>query len=97
MISHIEDTLLLDVQGTCTGQYGFVIAVLEIVDVGVGTVLPGNGSAEFLTRYKAIVFKPFKGEVLDGIVVNVLKVCISWTVHIACSSCSQPRWASSQK
>jgi DNA-directed RNA polymerase II subunit RPB7 len=71
---HIETRLHADVQGTCTGQYGFVIAVLEIVDVGNGIVLPGNGQAEFIITYKAVVFKPFKGEVLDGVVTQVLKV-----------------------
>lgn len=74
MLEIIEAKLHSDVQGTCTGQYGFIIAVLEIIDVGMGIVLPGNGQAEFKTRYKAIVFKPFKGEVLDGVVTNVLRV-----------------------
>lgn len=76
MLEIIEAKLHSDVQGTCTGQYGFIIAVLEIIDVGPGIVLPGNGQAEFKTRYKAIVFKPFKGEVLDGVVTNVLRVCL---------------------
>jgi DNA-directed RNA polymerase II subunit RPB7 len=30
--------------------------------------------AEFEVQYNAIVFKPFKGEVLEGIVSNVNKV-----------------------
>lgn len=37
-------------------------------------VLSGSGQAEFITRYRAIVFKPFKGEVVDGVVNNVNKV-----------------------
>lgn len=77
MLEIIEAKLHADVQGTCTGQYGFIIAVLEIIDVGPGIVLPGTGQAEFKTRYKAIVFKPFKGEVLDGVVTNVLRVSIT--------------------
>lgn len=34
--------------------------------------LPGT-QAEFVTRYRAIVFKPFKGEVVDDVVNNVSK------------------------
>ncbi|KAF9039162.1 hypothetical protein BJ165DRAFT_1416534 [Panaeolus papilionaceus] len=34
----------------------------------------GSGLAEFITRYRAIVFKPFKGEVVDGVVNNVNKM-----------------------
>ena len=37
-------------------------------------VMSGTGQAEFVTKYRAIVFKPFKGEVVDGVVNNVNKV-----------------------
>ena len=43
-------------------------------DIGNGIVMPGSGQAEFVARYRAIVFKPFKGEVVDGVVNNVTKV-----------------------
>ena len=36
--------------------------------------MSGTGQAEFVTKYRAIVFKPFKGEVVDGVVTNVNKV-----------------------
>ncbi|KAE9410677.1 hypothetical protein BT96DRAFT_961464 [Gymnopus androsaceus JB14] len=39
-----------------------------------GMVISGTGQAEFITRYRAIVFKPFKGEVVDGVVNNVTKM-----------------------
>lgn len=74
LFESIETKLYNDVQGTFTGQFGYIVAVLEIIDVGAGVLLPGNGQAEFKTRYKAIVFKPFKGEVLDGVVEQVLSV-----------------------
>lgn len=48
---------------------------MSILDIGKGMVLGGSGQAEFVTRYRAIVFKPFKGEVVDGVVNNVNKVC----------------------
>jgi len=37
-------------------------------------VISGNGQAEFITRYRAIMFKPFKGKVVDGVVHNVTRV-----------------------
>jgi hypothetical protein len=37
------------------------------------------GMAEFVTKYTAIVFKPFKGEVVDGIVGDVTKVLLYQT------------------
>ena len=75
MLNYLESKLYLDVEGTCSGQFGYIIAVVSILDIGKGMVLPASGQAEFVTRYRAIVFKPFKGEVVDGVVNNVSKVC----------------------
>ncbi|KAJ7746722.1 RNA polymerase Rpb7 [Mycena maculata] len=75
MLSFLESKLYSDVEGTCSGQFGYIIAVVSILDIGKGMVLSGSGQAEFITRYRAIVFKPFKGEVVDGVVNNVNKVC----------------------
>jgi hypothetical protein len=74
MLSFLESKLYSDVEGTCSGQFGYIIAVVSILDIGKGMVLSGSGQAEFITRYRAIVFKPFKGEVVDGVVNNVNKV-----------------------
>ncbi|KAF6760809.1 hypothetical protein DFP72DRAFT_988112 [Ephemerocybe angulata] len=49
-------------------------SVVLILDTGKGMVLSGSGQAEFVTRYRAIVFNPFKGEVVDGVVNNVNKM-----------------------
>lgn len=36
--------------------------------------MPSTGQARFKCQYTAIVMKPFKGEVVDGKVVNVNKM-----------------------
>jgi len=71
---YLTTKLHADVEGTCTGKYGYIIAVLAIITVGSGTIQPGTGMAEFEVRYKAIVYRPFKGEVLEGTVSNVNKM-----------------------
>lgn len=38
--------------------------------------MPGTGQAQFKVEYNAIVFKPFKNEVVDGVVNNVSKMGI---------------------
>lgn len=95
MLQWLDDKLRSDVEGKCVGQYGYIITVLNIIDTGSGTVIPGDGAAEFLCRYRAIVFKPFKGEVLEGVVDEISKVS---SVPIALTSaydyiCAL-RWAS---
>ncbi|KAG8936411.1 DNA-directed RNA polymerase II subunit [Tulasnella sp. 418] len=74
METFLENKLYSDVEGTCSGAHGYIIAVVKIIDHGAGMVLSGTGQAEFITRYSAIVFKPFKGEVVDGIVGEVNKM-----------------------
>lgn len=74
MLQHLETKLYMDVEGTCVGAFGYIIAVVSILDVGKGMVLPNTGQAEFITRYRAIVFKPFKGEVVDGQVTQLSKM-----------------------
>jgi len=81
MLQFLESKLYSDVEGTCSGQFGYIIAVVSMSDIGNGIVMPGSGQAEFVARYRAIVFKPFKGEVVDGVVNNVTKVRQSTSIQ----------------
>jgi DNA-directed RNA polymerase II subunit RPB7 len=54
----------------------YIVSVININSIGEGKVLPSTGQARFKTTYTAVVFKPFKGEVMDGRVTNVNKVCL---------------------
>lgn len=63
-----------DVEGTCSGRHGFVIAVIGLVDKGAGMIREGVGSAVFNAAYQCIVFMPHKGEVMDAVVKSVNKV-----------------------
>jgi len=60
----------------CSFRYGFVVAVTTIDNIGAGIIQPGQGFVVYPVKYKAIVFRPFKGEVLDAIVTQVNKVQI---------------------
>lgn len=76
MNQYLRDKLLTDVEGTCTGQFGYIVCVLDSmkIDVGKGKVLPQTGAAEFEVKYRAVVWKPFKGEVMDAVVNSVSKM-----------------------
>lgn len=78
MHQFLRTKLLQEVEGTCTGQYGYIICVMDgmKIDVGRGNVPSGVGSAVFNVKYRAIVYRPFKGEVVDAIVTNVNKMGI---------------------
>jgi DNA-directed RNA polymerase subunit E'/Rpb7 len=55
-------------------RYGFIIAITTIDTIGTGMIQPGRGYVVYPVKYKAIVFRPFKGEVLDAVVSQVNKV-----------------------
>lgn len=45
-----------------------------IDNIGAGVIQPGRGFVLYPVKYKAIVFRPFKGEVVDAVVTQVNKV-----------------------
>ena len=55
----------------------YIISVITVTSIGEGKILPSTGQARFKTSFLAVVMKPFKGEVVDGKVVNVNKVSVS--------------------
>lgn len=66
----VTGKLLRDVEGTCAGTY-YVIQVMDTFEISEGRILPGSGLAEFTVTYRAVVWRPFKGETVDAIVVSV--------------------------
>ncbi|CDH53392.1 dna-directed rna polymerase ii subunit rpb7 [Lichtheimia corymbifera JMRC:FSU:9682] len=74
MHAQLKDKLYADVEGTCSGRFGYIITVVALLNISKGKVLPGTGLAEFKVKYQAIVFKPYKGEVVDAVVTTVNKM-----------------------
>ncbi|CZT13181.1 probable DNA-directed RNA polymerase II chain Rpb7 [Rhynchosporium graminicola] len=69
----VTGKLLKDVEGTCTGRY-FIITIMDTFNISEGRILPGSGLAEFTVGYRAVVWRPFKGETVDAIVTSVNQV-----------------------
>lgn len=53
------------------GDYGYVVCVTEVEDIGAGKIRDDIPEVSFPVQYRAIVFRPFKNEVLDGVVTQV--------------------------
>lgn len=74
---HMRDYLIHklhdDVEGSCTGQF-FIICVIDHEQITLGKIIPGRGDAEFTIHYKAIVYRPFRGETVDAVVTSVNKM-----------------------
>ncbi|KAK4535057.1 hypothetical protein CDCA_CDCA03G1082 [Cyanidium caldarium] len=71
---HAIHRLVTLVEGTTSGQYGYIISVVEVRrPLPPAVIQPGTGAALFALRYRALVFRPFVGEVLDGVVSTVTR------------------------
>lgn len=57
----LKDQLYADLEGSCNGEY-YIVCIMDIYNISPGRVRPGSGEAHFTILYRAILWKPFKGE-----------------------------------
>ena len=48
--------------------------------IGAGIIQSGQGFVVYPVKYKAVVFRPFKGQVIDGVVKEVNKVIMTYFI-----------------
>jgi len=52
-------------------EIGEVIGVIEVLEVGDGIIIPGDGAAYYNSRFKLIVWKPELQELVFGVVEEI--------------------------
>ncbi len=70
---YLISKLLEDVEGTCDGQF-YIVSVMDTYEINEGRIVPGSGVAEFTIRYRAVVYRPFKGETVSLTSISILSV-----------------------
>ena len=70
---------LNEMLGSCTVQFGYLLTIYNVEAIENG-VVNNLGEALFTVRFKALVFRPCRNEVLDGIVEGVERVGIEVAV-----------------
>ena len=50
------------------------MAITGIENIGKGLIRDGTGFVTFPVKYQCVVFRPFKGEILEAVVTMVNKV-----------------------
>lgn len=60
---YIERQLINDLEGTFNGKF-LIVCILSSMDISEGRVVPSTSQSEFVVHYKAVVWKPFKGEIV---------------------------------
>lgn len=61
----------IQVEGQRAAPYGYVICVIKIILKQPGRVQDSTGLIIVPVKYQAIVYRPIKGEVVDGVVESV--------------------------
>jgi DNA-directed RNA polymerase subunit E' len=61
-----------DFEGIITKDYGFIIAVVDVLNVGPGIIIPGNANTFHEVEFTILAFKPSLGEVIEGDVVEIV-------------------------
>ncbi|KAF7186960.1 DNA-directed RNA polymerase II subunit rpb7 [Pseudocercospora fuligena] len=60
-----------DMQGNIEGTE-IVIQIIGVDQISEPVLVPGTGMAKYVLSYRAIIWRPFRGEVVDGLVTTVV-------------------------
>lgn len=67
----LKESLSAKYEGAVNQELGVVLNVEDVVEVGDGKVLPGDGAVHYAGKFKVLVFQPDEHEVLLGEVVDI--------------------------
>ena len=67
----VLDSLKAGFEGKVGKELGAVVAVTDIVEIGDGVIIPGDGAAYYNTKFKILAFKPEMQEVILGKVSDI--------------------------
>ncbi len=59
-------------EGVMTAELGFIIAVIKVLELGPGRIIPGDGATYHNVVFEALAFKPELQQIVEGEVVEVV-------------------------
>jgi len=60
-------------EGRIDKKLGALIAIIDVVNIGDGLILFGDGGVYYETTFDALMYKPLMQEVIEGVVVEVVE------------------------
>lgn len=69
----ILDSLQDSLEGRIDKTLGAIVAVTDIVEIGEGHILSGDGAVYYDVTFNAVVYKPVMQEIVEGIVVETVE------------------------
>ena len=61
-----------DYEGIITRDYGFIIAIVDVMSVGPGVIIPGDSNTFHTVQFTILAFKPSISEVIEGDIVEIV-------------------------
>lgn len=54
-------------------KHGLFLAILDVKEIGEGTIIPGDGAVYYKTTFEALVYRPILQEVVEGFVSEIME------------------------
>lgn len=71
--THMFEKIKTMMTGKCTVDYGYIIKIIKIVDIGDNTIGTANSLVFFNVTYDAEILKPEIGQILTGTVCMIFQ------------------------
>ncbi len=69
----IKELIWENFEGKLDKEYGMIVGIEELEEIGEGRVIEGDGGVYFDVVFTAITFKPLMQEVVEGIVNEIVE------------------------
>ncbi len=68
----VKRALRNKLEGVLDKKLGSIVAILDVIEVGEGHIIAGDGAVYYDTVFDAVVFMPKLQEIVEGVVVEVV-------------------------
>jgi DNA-directed RNA polymerase subunit E' len=67
----VEQQLKETYKGFINREMGFVVSIIDVLDVGEGIIIPGDGAAYYNSKFKILAWKPEIQELVHGTITEI--------------------------
>jgi len=69
----VRTGLIDKLEGQIDKKIGAIVAIIDVVEVGEGHILAGDGAVYYEVIFDAVVFKPELQEIIEGSIVEIVE------------------------
>lgn len=69
----VKIALINKLEGQIDKTIGAIVAIIDVVEVGEGHILAGDGAVYYDTIFDCVVFKPELQEIIEGSIVEIVE------------------------